>query len=75
MKKKKKLKHEKPFVKMYTFFQIKPKLGTNVLQILHGQSTGFHFLISLLKLSRDSLFLISAGICSRSVINTMNWIS
>ena len=63
--KKKILKHEKLFVKMYTFFQIKPKLGTNVLQILHGQSTGFHFLISLLKLSRDSLFLISAGICSQ----------
>ena len=33
-KKKKKLKHEKLFVKMYTFFQIKPKLGTNVLQII-----------------------------------------
>ena len=44
---KKNLKHEKLFVKMYTFFQIKPKLSTNVLQILHGQSTGFHFLISL----------------------------
>ena len=28
-KKKKKLKPEKLFVKMYTFFQIKPKLGTN----------------------------------------------
>ena len=30
-------KHEKLFVKMYTFFQIKPKLDTNVLQILYGQ--------------------------------------
>ena len=30
---KKNLKHEKLFVKMYTFFQIKPKLSTNVLQI------------------------------------------
>ena len=47
MKKNKKLKHEKLLVKMYTFFKIKPKLGTNVLQILHGQSTGFYFLISL----------------------------
>ena len=34
---------------------LKPKLGTNVLQILHGHSKDFHFLISLLKPSRDSL--------------------
>ena len=55
---------------MFGPYQIKPKLGTNVLQILHGHSTGFHFLISYLKPSKDLLFVISArfivilaGIC------------
>ena len=47
---------------MFSPDYIKPKLGTNVLQILHGYSTGFHFLISHLE---TSLFLISAGICSQ----------
>ena len=36
-----------------------------ILQILQGQSVGFHFLISHLKLSKDFLFLISKGICSQ----------
>ena len=44
---------------------VNPKSGTNVRQILHGHSAGFHFLFSLLNPSRDSLFLISAGFCSQ----------
>ena len=43
---------------------IKPKFSTNTLQILQGQSIGFHFLISCLKPSRNML-LISEGICSQ----------
>ena len=45
---------------------MKSKLGTNVRQILDGHSTSFHFLIFLLNSSRDSLFLISAGIFAKS---------
>ena len=44
-------------------YQTKPKFGTKVLQILYGQ--GFHFLFSVLKPSREYLFLIAAGICSQ----------
>ena len=50
-------KHEKLVLKMFSPYQIKSKLGTYVRQILHGHSAGFHFLISLLTFSRDSLFL------------------
>ena len=40
-----------------------PKFGIKILQILQGQSVGFHFLISHLKLSKDFLFRISEDIC------------
>ena len=33
--------------------------------MLRGHLTGFHFLISVLKPSKDFLFLISAVICSQ----------
>ena len=39
-----------------------PKFGIKILQILQGQSVGFHFLISCLKLSGDFLFRTSEGI-------------
>ena len=42
-----------------------PKFGIKILQILQGQSVGFHFFISRLKPSRDFLFQISEGICSQ----------
>ena len=42
---------------------INPKFGIKILQILQGQSVGFHFLISRLKPSRDFLFRISENIC------------
>ena len=44
---------------------MEPKLVIKAFQILEGQVTGFHFLISFLKSSRVLLFLISEGICSR----------
>ena len=39
---------------------IKPTLAIKVLQ---GQFRGFHFLISFLNPTRESLFFISVGIC------------
>ena len=36
-----------------------------VLQILHGQSSGFNCLILFLKILRDEAFLISLGIIDR----------
>ena len=44
---------------------MKAKLGIKTLQILQGQFTGFHFLISFLKPSRELTFLISEAICSQ----------
>ena len=46
-------------------FIIRDIIGTKVLQILHGHSVGFYFLISFLKRSRESSFLISVGVCSQ----------
>ena len=54
---------------MYINFEIKrqiiTKLVKKVLQILQGQFKGFHFLISFLNPTRESLFFISVGICSQ----------
>ena len=41
------------------------KFGIKILQILQGQSVGFHYLISRLKPSKEFLFRISEGICSQ----------
>ena len=41
------------------------KQNLNLLQILRGPSVVFHFLISFSKPLRESLFLVSAGICSQ----------
>ena len=64
---------------------MEPNLVIKTFQILQGQVTGFHFLISFLKSSRVLLFLISEGICSRilgpryepdslPLKDTVNWI-
>ena len=50
--------------KISNAYQTKAKF-VKVLQILHGHSVGFYFLIYLLKPSQESLFLISTGICSQ----------
>ena len=39
-------------------YQTKVKLGANVQQFLHGYSTGFHFLISLL----DTFFYVGKNV-------------
>ena len=43
-------------------FYKKPTLGMYDLQILHGQSVGFHILISFLNPSKDSICQITGGI-------------
>ena len=49
----------------YLKAQRKPKYFTKVLQSLHGQFCGTHFLIFLLNWIRELQFLISSGICSQ----------
>ena len=43
-------------------YQIKPRQGTYLLQILHGQFIGFHCLIFFLNIDKLDSFIISSGI-------------
>ena len=47
---------------------IKPTPAMYVLQILHGQSTGFHCFILFLKILRDGAFLLSFGIIDNNFL-------
>ena len=52
-----------------------PKFGINNLQILQGQSAGFHFLISRLNLQGTSYFEFQKVFASKCLVpNTFNWI-
>ena len=46
---------------------MKPTLGIYVLQILQGQSVGFHFFIAFLNPDKASICQITVGISSQSL--------